>query len=324
MLWYPPLEGDAMRPEEVLAQPPTILSREQRESYFEKGHLLLEGVVPDAWVERLLAVTAAFVDRSRSLTRSDAIFDLEPGHSAETPRLRRLTSPVEQHDAYWEFASTSLLGDIAADLVGPDVKFHHSKLNFKWAAGGEEVKWHQDIQYWPHTNYSPLTIGVYLHDVGPEQGPLRVLPGSHEGPLYSLYNDEDSWIGCLSDQDVKRVDLTSAEDLTGPAGSLTIHNCRTVHSSRRNESDLGRPLLLNVYSAADAFAYTANPLPSRYAGTLVRGAPARWAHHDPRPCLLPPDWSGGYTSLFALQQEENWEPDQLDTVKEQHARMKRP
>jgi hypothetical protein len=23
--------------------------------------------------------------------------------------------------------------------------------------------------------------------------------------------------------------------------------------------------------------------------------------------LLPPDWSGGYTSIFALQQEENWD-----------------
>ena len=33
---------------------------------------------------------------------------------------------------------------------------------------------------------------------------------------------------------------------------------------------------------------------------------ARAGHHDPRPCLLPPDWSGGCTSIFALQQEEDW------------------
>ncbi len=31
---------------------------------------------------------------------------------------------------------------------------------------------------------------------------------------------------------------------------------------------------------------------------------ALYAHHDPRPCLVPPDWSKGYTSIFALQQEE--------------------
>ena len=108
----------------------------------------------------------------------------------------------------------------------------------------------------------------------------------------------------------------------GPAGSLTIHNCRTVHSSARNESDLGRPLLLNVYSAADAFTTRRTRSRRRYAGAIVRGAPARWARHDPRPCLVPPDWSGGYTSLFALQQEEEWDSEQLDADKEQHERMR--
>ena len=67
-------------------------------------------------------------------------------------------------------------------------------------------------------------------------------------------------------------------------------------------------MLLNIYSSADAFPYTANPLNSpQYSGAIVRGKEARWAYHDPRPCLIPPDWSGGYTSLYALQQEEEWE-----------------
>lgn len=311
-----------MTPEQVLAQPAKVLSQAQREQYFTDGYVLLERIVPQEWIDRLLAVTHEFVERSRALTRSDAIFDLEPAHTAEQPRLRRLTSPVEQHDAYWEFASRSVLVDVAVDLLGPDVKFHHSKLNFKWASGGEEVKWHQDIQYWPHTNYSPLTMGVYLHDVGPEQGPLTVLPGSHDGELYSLYDEADTWVGSLSPGDAAALDLARARDLTGPAGSVTIHNCRTVHSSRRNESDLGRPLLLNVYSAADAFTYTANPLPSRYAGMLVAGKAARWSRHDPRPCLVPPDWSGGYTSLFALQQKEEWDEAQLAVVGEQHRQMR--
>lgn len=307
-----------MEPEEVLAHPPRILTQEQREFYFDRGYLLLEQIIPRAWIDRLNAVTEEFVERSRALARSDAIFDLEPGHTSENPRLRRLMNPVEQHPRYWEFASESLLGDIAADLVGPNVKFHHSKLNFKWAAGGTEVKWHQDIQYWPHTNYSPLTMGIYLHDVGLAQGPLRVLPGSHEGELFSLYDSADTWTGCLSSSDLARLDIDGAADLVGPAGSVTIHNCRAVHSSLRNESDLGRPLLLNIFTAADAFAYTANPFPSRYAGTIIRGSAARWAHHDPRPCLIPPDWSAGYTPLFGPQQEEQRDAEQQEKVKERY------
>jgi ectoine hydroxylase len=294
-----------MTNEDILAIKPTVLSDSQRNSYFEKGYLLVESIVPKDWIDRLLEVTDQMVEKSRSMTASDAIFDLEANHSAEDPRLRRLSSPVDQHPVYWEFASESIIPDIVADLVGPDVKFHHSKLNFKWARGGEEVKWHQDITFWPHTNYSPLTVGTYLHDVGGEQGPLGVIPGSHEGELFNQYNDQNQWVGCLSDPDVAQLDLDRAEYLTGPAGSITIHNCRAIHGSGMNLSTIGRPLLLNAYSSADAFPYTHDPLMSTHHGDIARGQRARYAHHDPRPCLIPPDWSGGYTSIYALQQEES-------------------
>jgi len=38
---------------------------------------------------------------------------------------------------------------------------------------------------------------------------------------------------------------------------------------------------------------------------IVRGEQVKWAHHDPRPCQMPPDWSGGYTSIYAAQAGEN-------------------
>ena len=150
-----------MFPETVLQHPPRLLNPEQRARYFRDGYLLVENAIPMPWIERLRAVTEQMVERSRRQTVSDAVFDLEPGHTASAPRLRRLSSPVEQHPLYWEFLTDGPLGDIAADLVGPNVKFHHQKLNFKWAEGGEEVKWHQDIQFFPHTDYSVMTIGVY-------------------------------------------------------------------------------------------------------------------------------------------------------------------
>jgi ectoine hydroxylase len=312
-----------MTREKILAYKPTVLTEAQRRSYFENGYLLVERIVPQDWVDRLLKVTDEMVQRSRTLTESDGIFDLEPGHTTDHPRLRRLSSPVEHHPTYWAFASQSIIADVAADLVGPDVKFHHSKLNFKWAKGGEEVKWHQDITYWPHTNYSPLTIGVYLHDVDDEQGPLSAIPGSHDGDLFNQYNTDGQWVGCLSDEDAGQIDTSKIAYLPGPTGSITIHNCRLIHGSKPNLSDRGRPLLLNAYSSADAYTYTYNPLPSRYEGAIVRGKPAQWAHHDERPCLVPPDWSGGYTSLFAMQQEEEWEEDQLDKIASQTTQIRR-
>lgn len=303
-----------MTPEEILKLEPKVLNQTQREFYFDNGYLLLEEVIDSDWLARLRNATDQIVEESRQIVDSDAKWDLEEGHGPDNPRLRRLSSPNDHHAEYWAYASESLVADIVADLVGPNVKFHHSKLNFKWAGGGEEVKWHQDIQFWPHTNYSPLTVGTYLYDCEADQGPLMIIPGSHAGPLFDQYNDQGEWVGCLSAADEATLNPSKAVSLEGPAGSLTIHNCRTLHASKPNQSDKGRPLLLNAYSAGDALPYTYNPLQSRYMESIVRGERPRWAHHDARPCLIPPDWSGGYSSIFALQQEENeTKPQRLST-----------
>jgi len=294
-----------MTPEQVLAIRPHVLTQTQREDYFNEGYILLEAVVGSDWILRLRSATSELIERSRAISRADAVWDLEPGHCPATPRLRRVSAPVDQHPEFWAYVMESPLADIVADLVGPDVKFHHSKINFKWAAGGEEVKWHYDISFWPHTNYSPLTVGTYLYDCGPDQGPLGVIPRSHLGSsVLNQYSDGGQWVGCLSERDLATLDVSSARYLCGPAGSLTLHNCRTVHGSAKNTSALGRPLLLNTLSSADAFPYTFNPIPSSKDQAIVRGRRALYAHHDPRPCLVPPDWSGGYTSIYALQQRE--------------------
>jgi len=294
-----------MTPEQILAVEPVVLTQAQREFYFSEGYLLVPAVIGEEWLERLRDATAKLVERSRAVQASDEIFDLEPGHTSAAPRLRRVSRPVEHDPVYWAYVTESILPAIVSDLVGPDVKFHHSKLNFKWLAGGEEVKWHYDISFWPHTNYSPLTVGTYLYDCGMDQGPLQVMPRSHlVNPMPTQYDHDGRWIGCLRDEDAAKLDTSKAVALPGPAGSLTLHNCRTLHYSARNISDLGRPLLLNTLSSADAFPYTVNPIRSSKDQAIIRGKRAAWAHHDPQPCLMPPDWSGGYTSIFALQQKE--------------------
>ena len=205
-----------MTPEQILDIEPVVLTQAQREFYFREGYLLLPGVIDAGWLEQLREATQKLVERSRAVDKSDEIFDLEPGHRADAPRLRRVSRPVEHDPAYWSYVTQSVLPDIVSDLVGPDVKFHHSKLNFKWLKGGEEVKWHYDISFWPHTNYSPLTVGTYLYDCGMDQGPLAVLPRSHEiEPMLSQYDDNGKWTGCLGPRDLERLDLSKAQYLTG-------------------------------------------------------------------------------------------------------------
>ena len=293
-----------MRPEQILAEPARTLTQAQREHYFEHGFVGVQDVVPADILAELQKTTADFVETSKGLSASDDRFDVGAEHSSENPILRRLKNPDEQSEVYWNF-STGLMADIAADLVGPNVVFNHSKLNFKWFDASDTVKWHQDIQFFPHTNYNVLTIGCYLEDTTMENGPLAALKGSHNGDLYNQYDDAGNWTGMLSDQDAASVDMSRVEYLTGKAGSITVHNARTLHYSPASKNPIPRPLLLNCYTSSDAKPYTAHPSPTQNTYKVVRGEHVIWAEHDPRPCQIPPNWSGGYSSIYAAQAGED-------------------
>ncbi len=293
-----------MTPEEIMSQPGRILDKQARQRYFDEGGLVVPALVGEDWLSRCRAAVARLQEESRAKRQSDAVFDLEPGHTAETPRLRRISSPCDQDEIFWKLLTEGPLGDLACDLLGPDVKFYQSKLNFKAPRGGTEVTWHQDAPFFPHSNHAVLTMGVYLEDCELEQGPLEILPGSNAREVFDHYDETGAWRGQIGPADSRKLDVASARVFKGPAGSVTVHNYRTVHGSKPNRSDRPRPLLLYVLSAADAMTYTPQPLPSRYEAAIVRGRPAASAHHEPGRFRLPPDWSGGYGSIFQTQRQE--------------------
>ncbi len=291
----------------ILTQPPRVLAQAERELFFEQGYLCLPSMVDPSWIERLRAGVDRLVERSRSLARSDGVFDLDSDHAADAPRLRRIAFLDDLDPVFWAFAADSVLTDIAVDLLGPDVTFRESMINYKWARGGQGVRWHQDIPFYPHTNLSPTQFLVALEDVGPEQGPLQVIPGSHKGEVFDHYDAADRWLGHIPEAREPELGADRAVELTGPAGTVTVHHSAMVHGSRPNHSDRGRPLLINGYNSADALPYTAPAYRSSHHGAVVRGRPARHARHDPVTLRLPPDWSGGYTSIFSHQAGEEGE-----------------
>ena len=79
---------------------------------------------------------------------------------------------------------------MVADLVGPDVKFHHCKINLKLSGAKTEVSYHQDFAYTPHTNDDIVTALLFLDDIDEDNGCLTVVPGSHKGPVLSLFDGE--------------------------------------------------------------------------------------------------------------------------------------
>lgn len=139
----------------------------------------------------------------------------------------------------------------ARDLIGPDIRLHTTKLNMKSAGNGAAIEWHQDYAFYPHTNDDILAVGVIIDDMESENGPLMVYPGSHKGPVYDHHVD-GVFAGAFVPQDVG-LNPADAVELTGKAGSISIHHGRIAHGSAQNTSDQQRRILFFEMMAADAF-----------------------------------------------------------------------
>ncbi len=293
-----------MRLEQINSQPPSIISQQQRDSYYDQGYLYFPQMLGNDWLKPLRSALGEIIESSRAYTQSTQKVDIEPDHSAQNPRLRRVAYLDEFDPIFWQLCTDSVIPDIAADLLGPNIRFRELMINFKWAHGGAEVKWHQDLVFYPHTNAGTLQFLLLLDGATPDQGPLQVIPGSHKGEIFAHYDAQRKWTGAISQRDLASVAVDQAVSLTGAPGTLSVHHSRTIHGSAANQSRTSRPAFVITYSAADAIPYTAPAYRSVNYHTLVRGTQPLYAHHENMIVPLPPDWSEGYTSIFDHQHKQ--------------------
>ncbi|MEM6387265.1 MAG: phytanoyl-CoA dioxygenase family protein [Pseudomonadota bacterium] len=227
------------------------LSQEQIEAYRETGFLVLEGHLPDNILTEIRDEIARFEEEARAMTASNERLDLEDTHRRDDPRLRRIKLPHTISDVFRDLMYSDHILAPARDLIGPDLRLHTTKLNMKSAGYGAAVEWHQDYAFYPHTNDDILAIGVIIDDMASENGPLKVYPGSHIGPVYDHHVD-GVFAGAFLPEAVG-LNPADAVELTGPAGSISIHHGRIVHGSALNTSDRSRRILFYEMMAADAF-----------------------------------------------------------------------
>jgi phytanoyl-CoA hydroxylase len=247
-----------------------MLSSQEIESYKENGYLGVENVLSQNELEELRRVTDEFVEKSRSIAQSDGVFDLEPGHTSESPRLRRLKQPLKQHEVYAQALRNEKILQIVSQLIGPDLRCNGDKLNMKSAGFGSPVEWHQDWAFYPHTNDDLLAVGIAIDEMTEENGCLLVVPGSHKGRIYNHHQD-GYFAGAVTESDFDDADAVPV--LVG-AGGISIHHVRTLHGSVPNTSSKARRLLLYQYCAADAWPL-AQPVISwdDYNAHLITGNP---------------------------------------------------
>ena len=278
-----------------------MITNEQINYYKDKGYLVVENAIPQDKLKELQKVTDEYVANSKDVVVNDEVYDLADDHSSTNPNLRRLKNPHLLHDVYKNITEDACILDIVEKLVGKNIRRDHTKLNFKSARGGESIEWHQDWAFYPHTNDDIVEVGIFLDDCGEENGPLMAVPGSHKGPLDD-HHHQGVFIGAV-DPANSHYDLSTAEPFLAKAGSISLHHVRSLHGSKKNNSEKSRRVLFVGYTAADSWPLKGildlglKPTSSEgdfvkniysvYEGNIVRGDPCLEARVESNPIKMP-------------------------------------
>lgn len=128
---------------------------------------------------------------------------------------------------------------IARQLIGETATLDYDQFLAKRPAKPDAVfTMHQDLGYWPTGTPEPLTAtcSLALDDADPENGCLKVVPGSQKQglrPHRPLMGDDRSKSHILS---VELTDTDTVVDLPLKRGDITVHDELIVHGSGGNSS----------------------------------------------------------------------------------------
>ena len=249
---------------------------------------------------RMRKIVADLVAGAAQTTEHTDVYDLEPGHTPEHPRVRRIKAPHKVDAVFDEIIRSPAVIDILTKLIGPGLRLHGSKLNMKSAHFGSPVEWHQDWAFYPHTNDDILAIGVLLDDTDLSNGPMLVTPGTHTGEVWS-HHGEDGYFAGLIDPDTITAEIGRAVPCVGPAGSMSFHHVRALHGSALNTSDRPRNLLLYEVAASDAWPLAGVKDFAEFNSRLLSGGPVTMPRLEAVPVRmpLPPPIKGG--SIYETQ-----------------------
>jgi Phytanoyl-CoA dioxygenase (PhyH) len=214
----------------------------------------------------------------------------EPGECSDITDRIEAFEAARPDDAAWAFdIKANLLFDwvyrasahepvldAVEDLLGPAIFNTNTVFRIKEPGAATTYGWHQDAA---RIEVDPCFVIAYLaitHST-PENGGLRVIPGSHRAvlPFDVVVNDDGQ-----AERKVARtrhVRDADAVDLALEPGEVTLFSGLLVHGSGPNRSRQRRIAILTDYTAAHA-----RQSRGQGSGQLVRGDDS-WGHTAKEP-----------------------------------------
>ena len=227
------------------------LTEDQIHKYNNDGYVIIEDVVDKNLLEKVKYSSKKIEEEAVLINKSNDRYDLGPNHTKNCPSVRRIKQPQNFDQAFNELLYYPSIKEKVISLIGKNFRLHNGKLNLKSPSARDLVDWHQDWAFYPHTNDDVLAVGIMLDDMTSENGSVLFVPRSHKGEVYN-HHHEGYFSGAI-DVVKDKVDVSKAIEVTGKAGTITIHHARLLHASKPNISDKKRRFLLWEFAASDAW-----------------------------------------------------------------------
>jgi ectoine hydroxylase len=254
--------------------------------YERDGFLAINNFLDQATVERFREDLRGYEDDD-SILRSEGTIT-EPGKQ----EIRSIFGIHELSGRFDRLTRDPRILAMVHQLLGSDAYIHQSRINFKPGFHGKGFDWHSDFETWHAEDGMPrmraVSFSIALTDNTPFNGPLMLIPGSHKRFVPCVgRTPEDNYqsslkkqeLGVPNDRDLAALaDESGIQSPTGPAGSLIIFECNTLHASNANMSPWPRSNLFFVYNSVE------NQLEQPFCGNKPR-----------------PDFLGNRTNTEALK-----------------------
>lgn len=201
--------------------------------YHRDGYLLVENlfsatelVAMKAEIKRVLEVTSA----GNPNRHKSGVF---VGLTINSPLFKKINADPR-------------VVSVLTQIVGPDIEFWSDKVVFKSANVDFASPWHQDWWYWEGA--TKTSIWIALDDATPENGCLKMLPGSHTSVCRKASGvNDDKFVNRM---DEGAVDEAKAVTLPVKAGGAVFFHDLTLHSSLPNVKKTDRWALISTYRNA--------------------------------------------------------------------------
>ncbi|HEX5515072.1 MAG TPA: ectoine hydroxylase [Gammaproteobacteria bacterium] len=235
------------------------LTGEQLDAFERDGFLFFPGFFStneiSACIEELQRLSADPAVRASNSTI------LEPGSN----EVRSIFAIHEISPHFRRLAHDPRIRDRARQLLGSDVYIHQSRINYKPGFKGKGFNWHSDFETWHAEDGMPrmraVSCSIVLTDNNEFNGPLMLIPGSHKYFIPCVgETPDDNYQTSLKDQQIGVPDEESIASLAaaggikapkGPAGSMLLFDCNTLHGSNANMSPYPRSNVFYVFNSVE-------------------------------------------------------------------------